>query len=90
VRALRPGGYASMSCEASAAAAVPSRRRSARDAALGLASVTAFEDCARSGISKAADRRTGCAGGVGSAAVAIAKAQGAQVVGIISRPEQAA
>jgi NADPH2:quinone reductase len=32
---------------------------------------------------------TGAAGGVGSAGVAIAKAQGAEVIDIISRPEQA-
>jgi NADPH:quinone reductase len=58
-------------------------------AALGLASVTAFE--ALDKIGDLSNRRiavTGAAGGVGSAAVAIAKAQGAEVMGIISRSEQ--
>ena len=59
-------------------------------AAFGLASVTAFEALRRIGNLKG--RRiavTGAAGGVGSAAVAIANAEGAEVTGIISRPEQA-
>jgi NADPH2:quinone reductase len=56
---------------------------------LGLASVTAFEALRR--IGDLSNRRiavTGAAGGVGSAAVGIAKAQGAEVLGIISGSEQ--
>jgi NADPH2:quinone reductase len=59
-------------------------------AAIGLAGVTAFEGLRR--IGSLAGRRiiiTGAAGGVGSAATAIARAQGASVTGIISRTEQA-
>jgi NADPH2:quinone reductase len=91
VRALRPGGYAEyVVVEASAAAVVPAGIDPLEMAALGLASVTAFEGLRK--IGSLENRRiivTGAAGGVGSAAVAIAKAQGAQVVGIVSRAEQA-
>src|SRR5262249_46766537 len=59
-------------------------------AALGLGSVTAFEGPQKIGDLKG--RRiaaTGAAGGVGSATIAIARAQGAEVIGIVSRPEHA-
>jgi NADPH2:quinone reductase len=59
-------------------------------AALGLASVTAFEGLRH--IGDLDNRRiavTGAAGGVGSVGVALAHAAGAEVVGLISRPEQA-
>jgi NADPH:quinone reductase len=91
VRAQRPGGYAEyVVVQASAVAAIPADVDPLNMAALGLASVTAFEGLRRIGDLK--NRRiavTGAAGGLGSAGVAIAKAQGAEVVGIISRPEQA-
>jgi NADPH:quinone reductase len=91
VRPQRPGGYAEyvVVC-ASAVAAVPDDVDPLDIAALGLGSVTAFEALRK--IGDLTSRRvavTGAAGGVGSAAVAIAKAQGADVIGIISRSEQA-
>lgn len=58
-------------------------------AALGLGGVTAYEGLRR--IGTLAGKRilvTGAAGGVGSAAVAIAKAQGAAVIGVVSRARQ--
>jgi NADPH:quinone reductase len=58
-------------------------------AALGLASVTAFEALRK--IGDLNGRRvvvTGAAGGVGSAGVAIAKAQGAEVIGVVSNVAQ--
>lgn len=91
VRPRRPGGYAEYVTVAAAAAATFSASVDPLDmAALGLGSVTAFEGLQKIGDLK--DRRiavTGAAGGVGSAAVAIARAQGAEVTGIVSRPEQA-
>ena len=91
VRAQRPGGYAEyVAVDASAVALLSDDVDPVDIAALGLASVTAFEGLRKLGNLK--DRRiavTGAAGGVGSAAVAIANAQGAQVIGVISRSEQA-
>jgi NADPH2:quinone reductase len=91
VRAKRPGGYAEYVVVQASAVAPLARDVDPLDmAALGLASVTAFEGLRRIGNLKR--RRiavTGAAGGVGSAAVAIANAEGAEVVGIISRSEQA-
>ncbi len=91
VRAERPGGYAEyVTVEASAAAPVPSDLDAYDMAGLGLASVTAFEGLRRLGP---LDRRrivvTGASGGVGSAAIGVAKAQGADVVAVISRLERA-
>jgi NADPH:quinone reductase len=84
------GGYAEyVVVNASAAAAFGRDIDPINMAALGLASVTAFEGLRRIGDLK--NRRiavTGAAGGVGSAGVAIANAEGAEVVGIISRPQQ--
>jgi len=58
-------------------------------AAFGLASVTAFEGLRRLGnLNERSIAVTGAAGGVGSAAVALAKAEGAQVIGIISGPSR--
>lgn len=89
VRAERPGGYAEyVTICAAAAAPIGQKIDPLGIAALGLASVTAFEGLRRIGDLKG--RRvlvTGAAGGVGSTAVAIAKAQGAQVVGLLSSPE---
>ena len=90
VRAKRDGGYAEYaSMPASVAAPVPADLDPLNVAALGLASVTAFE-----GLRKLGDVRagrvavTGASGGVGSAAVCIARAQGAHVVAIVSRAER--
>jgi NADPH:quinone reductase len=91
VRAHRPGGYAEyVVVGASAAAPITADTDPLAMAALGLASVTAFVGLQK--IGDLANRRiavTGAAGGVGSAAVAIAKAQGAEVVGIVSRAQHA-
>jgi NADPH2:quinone reductase len=91
VRAQRPGGYATHVVVKAGAVAIIAADIDPLDmAALGLASVTAFEGLRRIGDLK--NRRiavTGAAGGVGSVGVAIAHAEGAEVVGIISRPEQA-
>jgi len=91
VRSERPGGYAQyVVMRASAAALVPAALDSYDMAALGLASVTAFEGLRKLGpLDGRRIAVTGAAGGVGSAAVAIANAQGAKVFGVISRPEQA-
>jgi NADPH:quinone reductase len=92
VRPRRPGGYAEYVTVAASAAAIFADGVDPLDmAALGLGSVTAFEALQK--IGDLENRRiavTGAAGGVGSAAVAIARAQGADVIGIVSRPEHAA
>src|SRR5258708_18080334 len=92
VRARRPGGYAEyVVMAADAAAPVPADLDVLDVAALGLGAVTAYEGLRKLGT--LAGRRiviTGAAGGVGSAAVGIAKAQGAEIVAVISRREQEA
>jgi NADPH:quinone reductase len=89
VRAPRPGGYAEyVVVGANPAALVASNIYPLAIAALGLAGVTAFVGLQK--IGDLANRRiavTGAAGGVGSAAVAIAKVQGAEVIGIVSRAQ---
>jgi NADPH:quinone reductase len=91
VRAKRPGGYAEfVTVSAAAAAPVPGDLDPSDVAALGLASVTALEGLRKLGVLDG--RRvaiTGASGGVGSAAVSIARALGARVVAVISRAEQA-
>jgi NADPH2:quinone reductase len=91
VRAERPGGYAThVVVEADALALVPGSVDPFMLAALGLPGVTAHEGLRRLGDLR--DQRvlvTGAAGGVGSAAVTIARAQGATVVAVITRPDQA-
>jgi NADPH:quinone reductase len=91
VRPRRPGGYAEyVAVDADAAATFAADVHPLDVATLGLASVTAFEALKKIGELK--NRRiavTGASGGVGSAGVAIAKALGAEVIGIISRSEQA-
>jgi len=91
VRAHRPGGYAEyVVVGASAAAPVAPDTDPLAMAALGLAGVTAFVGLQK--VGDLAGRRiavTGAAGGVGSAGVAIAKAQGAEVIGIVSRAQHA-
>jgi NADPH2:quinone reductase len=91
VRARRPGGYAEFVTVAAAAAApVPADLDPGAVAALGLASVTAWEGLSRLGpLDGRRIAITGAAGGVGSAAVGIAAARGARVVGIVSRAAQA-
>src|SRR5690242_2915838 len=91
LRAKRNGGYAEfVTMPAAIAAPVPADLDPLAVAALGLASVTAFE-----GLRKLGDlggRRiaiTGASGGVGSAAISIARAQGARVIGIVSRADRA-
>jgi NADPH:quinone reductase len=90
VRALRAGAYAEyVDAAASAIAPVPAGIDPYEMAALGLAGITAYEGLRR--IGPLEDRKilvSGAAGGVGSAAVTIARAQGAIVTGLISRPEQ--
>jgi NADPH:quinone reductase len=91
IRPQRPGGYAEYVVVSEDAAAVfPANVNPLDMAVLGLASITAFEALKKIGDLK--ERRiavTGASGGVGSAGVTIARAQGAVVVGIISRSEQA-
>jgi NADPH2:quinone reductase len=91
VRARRPGGYATYVVVSASAVAIIAKDIDPLDmAALGLASVTAFEGLRRIGDLK--NRRIaviGAAGGVGSVAVALARAEGAEVIGVISRPAQA-
>jgi NADPH:quinone reductase len=90
VHPQRPGGYAEYVTVHAATAAVFSKDVDPHDVAvLGLASVTAFEALRRIGdLNGQRIAVTGAAGGVGSAAVAIAKAQGADVVGIVSSSAQ--
>ncbi len=91
VSGRRPGGYADyVTVAQDAIAALPSNVDALDMATVGLVGVTAYEGLRR--IGSLQGRRvivTGAAGGVGSAATAIAHAQGASVVGIVSRPEQA-
>ena len=91
VRAERPGGYAQyVTVGAEAVAIIPREIDPLRMAALGLVGVTAYEGLRR--IGRLAGQRilvTGAAGGLGSAAVAIARAQGASVVGLVARAAQA-
>jgi NADPH:quinone reductase len=90
VRAERSGGYAEyVTVVAAAVASVPSRIDPYDMAAIGLVGVTAYEGLRR--IGPLAGRRvlvTGAAGGIGSAATGIARAQNASVIGLVSRPEQ--
>lgn len=89
VRAERSGGYqAFVTVDADAVAAVPdlTSESSAGMAAYGLAGVTAYWGLRRMG---ALDGKrvlvTGASGGVGSAAVSIARAMGAEVHGVVTR-----
>ncbi len=90
VRSERPGGYAEhVVVAAAAAAAVPPDLDPLDVATLGLAAVTAYEGLRK--IGPLDHRRiavTGAAGGVGSAAIAIARSQGAEVVAVVPRSEQ--
>jgi NADPH2:quinone reductase len=90
VRAERPGAYATLVTVAqNALSLVPDGVDLAHIAALGLGGVTALQGLRRLG--PLAGRRllvTGAAGGVGSAAVAIAKALGARVEGLVAQASQ--
>ena len=91
VRAERAGGYAQyVSVPEAAAAPLGADLDPHAVAALGLAAVTAHEGLKRLGpIAGGRVAVSGASGGVGSAAVAIARAQGAEVVAVVSRPERA-
>lgn len=90
VRAERPGGYAEfVTVSADALAAVPASIDPLDMAALGLGGVTAYQGLLRLGpLSGRRVLVTGAAGGVGSAAVAVARAMGATVTGLVARDEQ--
>lgn len=90
VRADRPGGYAEyVTVAADAVARLPEEVDPLDMAALGLVGVTACEGL---GLLGELDGRrivvTGASGGVGSAAIAIARARGATVIAVVSRPER--
>jgi NADPH2:quinone reductase len=91
VRSERPGGYArQVAVSAEAVAAIPAGVDLKEMAAVGLVGVTAYEALAKMG--PLAGRRigvTGAAGGVGSAAIGIARAQGAAIVAVINHASQA-
>jgi NADPH:quinone reductase len=91
VHPQRPGGYAEFVVVPASTVASFERDIDPQEmAALGLASVTAFEALQKIGVlNKRRVAVTGAAGGVGSAGVTIARALGADVIGIISRPDQA-
>jgi NADPH:quinone reductase len=92
VRAERAGAYSEyVDADAAAVARFAAGVDPYDMAALGLVGITAYEGLRR--IGPLADKHilvTGAAGGIGSAAVAIAHAQGALVTGLISRSEQEA
>lgn len=85
VRSLRPGGYQEyVTVDAEAVATVPDGIDTCAAAALGLAAVTAHQALER--VGPLDGRRiavTGAAGGVGSAAVALAAARGAEVIACV-------
>jgi NADPH2:quinone reductase len=91
VHARRQGGYQELVTVAAAAAALlPSDLDPLDMAALGLAAVTALEGLRKLG--PLAGRRivvTGASGGVGSAALGLAHAQGAEVIAVVSNPARA-
>jgi NADPH2:quinone reductase len=90
VRSERPGGYAEyVTVAAGAVAVLPVGIDPLGLASLGLASVTAFEGLRK--IGALAGRRilvTGASGGVGSAGIALARLQGADVAALVSRASQ--
>ncbi|MDB5954109.1 zinc-binding dehydrogenase [Ramlibacter sp.] len=91
VRAERPGAYAEfVTVDSQALALVPAAVDPFAMAALGLVGVTAMGGLRQLGSLQG--KRvlvTGAAGGVGSAAIAVARAMGASVAGIVARAEQA-
>jgi NADPH:quinone reductase-like Zn-dependent oxidoreductase len=89
VRAERPGGYAEfVTVDAENIALLPETVNSEQVAALGLAGVTAYLGLNKIGtLAGKSILVTGGAGGVGSAAISIARALGATVVALITRDE---
>jgi NADPH2:quinone reductase len=83
----RPGGYGEfVVVRADAVAAFPADIDAEQMAALGLAAVTAAEGLARLALAPGARVVVhGASGGVGSAAVAMASASGAEVVAVLPR-----
>lgn len=92
VKAKRPGGYSELvTVDADQLAMLPAQIDPVAMAAIGLGGVTAHE--ALRLIGPLRGRRivvTGAAGGVGMSGVAIARAKGATVAGVVSRAEQVA
>jgi NADPH:quinone reductase len=90
VRAKRPGGYAEfVAVSATAASPLPTDLDPLDVAALGLASVTALEGLRKLGpLDGRRIAISGATGGVGSAAVSIARALGARVVALVSGAER--
>ena len=88
VRAERPGGYAELvTMPADVAAPVPAGLDPLIAATVGLAGVTAYSGLQRLGpLAGATVVVTGATGGVGSTALRIAAALGAQPVAVVSRP----
>jgi NADPH2:quinone reductase len=88
----RPGGYGEhVTVPAEALAPVPEDADAAAVAAAGLAAVTALEGLRRLGLQPGQTVVVhGAAGGVGSAAVALARRSGARVVGTVHRAAQQA
>jgi NADPH2:quinone reductase len=91
VRAERPGSYAEfVTVDADALAGIPPEIDPVHLAAFGLVGVTAYQGLKKIGpLHQKRILVTGAAGGVGSAATAIARAQGATVIGLVSRADQA-
>jgi len=90
VHAHRPGGYQShVVAPASTVAPLSESTDPYAMAALGLAAVTAYQGLQRTGL-KAGDRVliTGASGGVGTAALGLAKAWGATAVAVTSHPSK--
>ena len=82
VRAERPGGYAEyVTVSASAVAPIPSGIDWHEMAAIGLVGVTAALSGRRIVV-------TGAAGGIGSAATAIAHGQDVSVIAVVNRADQ--
>jgi NADPH2:quinone reductase len=86
VRAERPGSYADfVTVDSNALAGIPGQVAPADMAALGLAGVTAFEGLRKLGpLDGRRIAITGAAGGVGSAATAIARGLGASVLALVT------
>lgn len=86
----RPGGYAaSVTVAAASCARLPDDVDALDVAALGLAAVTALEGLRRLEILQGQRVAVhGAGGGVGSAAVSLARRAGAEVIAVVSRAEQ--
>lgn len=86
----RPGGYAEyVTVPAASLAAVPEDVDPLTLAALGLTAVTALEGLRRLALQPGHRLVVlGASGGVGSAAVSLARHSGAKVIGVVSRAEQ--